>query len=45
MKAGHGEFESEFVWSGPNWDDMNDKDSSTIGWNTGDGLTQTKFPN
>ena len=39
MKAGHGEFESEFVWSGPNWNDMNDKDSSTIGWNTGDGLT------
>ena len=38
-KDGHGEFESEFVWSGPNWDDMNDKDSSTIGWNTGDGLT------
>ena len=39
MNAGHGEFEPEFVWSGPNWDDMNDKDSSTIGWKTGEGLS------
>ncbi len=32
------DFEAEWQWLGPNWDDINDIDSSAIGWITGDGL-------
>ena len=42
MNAAHGEFEAEWIWSGPNWEDMNDKDSSAIGWQMGDGLSDTE---
>ena len=37
-QAANGDFEAEFLWSEPNWKDINDKDSSSIGWNTGNGL-------
>ena len=37
-QASNGDFEAEFLWSEPNWEDMNDIDSSSIGWNTGNGL-------
>ncbi|MBK90026.1 MAG: BMP family ABC transporter substrate-binding protein [Chloroflexi bacterium] len=42
MNAAHGEFNAEFLWSEPNWEDMNDKDSSPIGWKTGDGLNDSE---
>ena len=42
MNAAHGEFKAEFLWSEPNWENMNDKDSSPIGWNTGDGLNESE---
>jgi simple sugar transport system substrate-binding protein len=32
------EFVAEWQWIGPDWDDINDPDSSAIGWLTGDGL-------
>ena len=42
MNVAHGEFKPEWIWAGPNWEDMNDKDSSMIGWKMGDGLSETE---
>lgn len=33
-----GEFEATFQWIGPDWDDMNNLDTSMIGWLNGDAL-------
>ncbi|MCP4966933.1 MAG: BMP family ABC transporter substrate-binding protein [bacterium] len=33
-----GSFTAEFQWLGPDWADINDKDTSTIGWITGDAV-------
>lgn len=35
-----GEFEATWQWIGPNWDDLNDRDSSMIGWHDGDALSE-----
>ena len=32
------DFEAEWQWLGPDWDDINDRDTSAIGWFSGDGL-------
>jgi simple sugar transport system substrate-binding protein len=32
-------YEAEWLWAGPDWDDLNDRDSSAIGWLSGDGLS------
>lgn len=32
-------FESDFNWFGPDWDDLNNEDTSGIGWVNGDGLS------
>jgi simple sugar transport system substrate-binding protein len=32
------DFSAEWQWLGPNWDDINDHDSTAIGWISGDGL-------
>ncbi|MDJ0767628.1 MAG: BMP family ABC transporter substrate-binding protein [Ilumatobacter sp.] len=32
------DFEAGWEWVGPNWDDLNDRDTSAIGWLNGDGL-------
>ena len=42
MNVAHGEFKPEWIWAGPNWEDMNDKDSSMIGWKMGDGLSEAE---
>jgi simple sugar transport system substrate-binding protein len=34
-----GSFAANFQWNGPNWDDINDPDSSAIGFLTGPGLS------
>jgi simple sugar transport system substrate-binding protein len=34
-----GSFAADFQWNGPNWDDINDPDSSAIGFLTGPGLS------
>ncbi len=34
-----GNFKASFEWVGPDWDDINDHDSSAIGFLKGDGLT------
>jgi simple sugar transport system substrate-binding protein len=34
-----GSFSAGFEWNGPNWDDINDPDSSAIGFITGPGLS------
>jgi simple sugar transport system substrate-binding protein len=39
MHASFGSFEPTFHWSGPNWSNWNDHDSSMIGWLNGDGMT------
>jgi simple sugar transport system substrate-binding protein len=33
-------FAADFQWNGPNWDDINDPDSSAIGFLTGPGLSE-----
>ncbi len=33
------EFTADWKWLGPNWDDINDRDSSAVGWINGDGLS------
>ncbi len=35
-----GMWESEWKWVGPNWEDINDQDTSAIGFVQGDGLTE-----
>lgn len=37
--AANGTWQSEFVWSGPNWDNINDLDTSAIGFAKGDALS------
>ncbi len=32
-------FEADFQWLGPDWDDINNRDTSAIGWVTGGGLS------
>ena len=32
-------FVSEFTWAGPDWDDLNNKDTSSIGFKMGNGLS------
>ena len=32
-------FISEFTWAGPDWDDLNNKDTSSIGFKMGNGLS------
>ena len=34
-----GEFTAEWLWVGPDWDDINDPDTSAVGWVSGDGLS------
>ncbi len=34
-----GSFEADFVWDAPDWDDINDPDTSAIGFFSGDGLS------
>jgi len=33
-----GEFTAEWLWVGPDWDDINDPDTSAVGWVSGNGL-------
>ena len=33
-----GSFDAPFLWLGPDWTDINDRDTSMIGWHDGDGL-------
>lgn len=35
----NGTYQAEFQWLGPDWSDINNKDTSAIGWISGDGLT------
>ncbi len=35
-----GTWEQSWTWSGPNWEDINDKDSSTIGFVVGETVTE-----
>jgi simple sugar transport system substrate-binding protein len=35
-----GEYEAEWEWFGPDWDDLNDPETSGIGFNKGDGLSE-----
>ncbi len=37
-KARNGSWESEWIWSGPDWNDINDHDTSAVGFVTGDAL-------
>jgi simple sugar transport system substrate-binding protein len=34
-----GDFEGTFNWFGPDWDDLNNEDTSGVGWVNGDGLS------
>ena len=34
-----GSFTNEFWWLGPDWDDINNPDTTAIGWFNGDGLS------
>lgn len=34
-----GTFEATWVWNGPDWDDINNPDTTAIGWFEGDGLS------
>jgi len=36
----NGTYEAGFQWLGPDWSDINNPDTSAIGWITGDGLTE-----
>jgi simple sugar transport system substrate-binding protein len=36
-----GTFSAEWRWLGPDWSDMNNPETSMIGWFSGDGLTET----
>ena len=38
--ARSGKFESSWEWEGPNWKDINNHDSSAVGYALGDGLTE-----
>jgi simple sugar transport system substrate-binding protein len=42
MHTVNGSFQPMFEWIGPNWSDMNDPDSSMIGWLQGDGMTENE---
>jgi simple sugar transport system substrate-binding protein len=42
MDVVHGEFSSQFVWMSPNWDDMNDEDSSIIGYKIGEAMSASE---
>jgi simple sugar transport system substrate-binding protein len=33
-----GQFKAQWLWLGPDWDDINDRDRSAVGWLSGDGL-------
>ena len=33
------EFEATWLWLGPDWDDINDPDTSAVGWVSGEGLS------
>ncbi len=35
-----GEFEAEWTWFGPDWDDLNNLDTSGVGFEYGEGLTE-----
>lgn len=35
-----GTFEATWVWNGPDWDDINNPDTTAIGWISGDGLSE-----
>lgn len=35
----NGQFEAEWVWLGPDWDDINDRDRSAVGWLSGNALS------
>ncbi len=35
----NGEYERQFQWVGPDWDDINNKETSAIGWIDGEGLS------
>jgi len=35
-----GEFEAQWEWFGPNWDDLNDAETSSVGFLKGDGLSE-----
>lgn len=35
-----GDFEATWRWLGPDWDDINDRDTSAIGWLSGAGLAE-----
>jgi len=35
-----GDYEASFAWLGPDWDDLNSQDTSSIGWIDGDGLSE-----
>ncbi|KAM3106362.1 BMP family protein [Phormidesmis sp. 146-20] len=41
-KAKDGKFTSEFVWSGPNWQDINNPGTNMIGFNPGTALGENK---
>jgi hypothetical protein len=34
------EFVADWKWLGPDWDDINDPDSSAVGWVSGDALSE-----
>lgn len=38
-----GSYESDWVWSGPYWDDITDPDLSSVGWLNGEGLTEEQI--
>ncbi len=41
LAAAAGSFEGEFVWAAPNWSDLNDVETSAVGFKQGDALSDT----
>ncbi|UYN90136.1 MAG: BMP family ABC transporter substrate-binding protein [Anaerolineales bacterium] len=40
-----GEWSQSWLWNGPNWDDLSDLDSSSVGWLNGPGLSEEAAAN
>jgi simple sugar transport system substrate-binding protein len=40
QKAQDGTFEQEWVWAGPDWADINSRDTTAVGFIKGDGLAE-----
>ncbi len=38
------QFDAQWQWLGPDWDDINDRDRSAVGWLSGDGLATNAKP-